>query len=184
MPNLKEKILKTASKLFSDFGFLGVSMEDIAKKLGTSKAALYYHFKSKKELYLNVLENTFQNLKEKIAKNVFLLKSKKEVVKKVIECYLVFSLKEKNLIKSLSLKLSRNAQRPKEDLEIKNYINQLKEKIRLLLQDSLKIKESNFVSFLLGTIDRVIIEASLIDKKLNPKKVTSQIVKIYFPEYV
>ena len=177
MANLKRKILKTASKLFSEFGFLGVSMEDIAKKLGTSKAALYYHFKNKKELYLNVLENTFQNLKEKIARKIFLAKSQKEIVQKVIEAYLEFSLKEKNLIKSLSLKLS------KEDLEIKSYINQLKEKIQLLFQDSLKSKESNFISFLLGTVDRIIIEAGLIDIKLNTKKVTSQIVKIFFPVY-
>ena len=177
MPNLKQKISKEAAKLFSEFGFLGVSMEDIAKKLGTSKTALYYHFKNKKELYLNVLENTFQNLKEKIAKKVFLAKSQKEITEKVIETYLEFSLKEKNLIKSLSLKLSR------EDLEIKNYINQLKEKIQILFQDSLN-KESNFISFLLGTIDRVILEASLIDKKLNTKKVTSQIIKIFFPEHV
>jgi len=184
MADLKQKILKTASKLFSEFGFLGVSMEDIAKKLGTSKAALYYHFKNKKELYLNVLENTFQNLKEKITKKIFLAKSQKEIVQKVIEGYLEFSLREKNLIKSLGLKLSKDAQRPKEDLEIKSYINQLKEKIQLLFQDSLKNQETNFISFLLGTIDRVIIEASLIDKKLNTKKVTSQIVKIFFPEYV
>ena len=176
MPNLKQKILKEAAKLFSEFGFLGVSMEDIAKKLDITKAALYYHFKNKKELYLNVLENTFENLKEKIAKKVFLAKSQKEITEKVIETYLEFSLKEKNLIKSLSLKLSR------EDLEIKNYINQLKEKIQLLFQDSLN-KESNFISFLLGTIDRVILEASLIDKKLNTKKVTSQIIKIFYPKY-
>ena len=183
MSNLKQKILKEAAKLFSEFGFLGVSMEDIAKKLGTSKTALYYHFKNKKELYLNVLEDTFENLKEKIAKKVFLAKSQKEITEKVIETYLEFSLKEKNLIKSLSLKLSRDAQRPREDLEIKNYINQLKEKIQLLFQDSLN-KESNFISFLLGTIDRVILEASLIDKRLNTKKVTSQIIKIFFPKYV
>jgi len=106
-----------------------------------------------------------------------LAKSQKEITEKVIETYLEFSLKEKNLIKSLSLKLSR------EDLEIKNYINQLKEKIQILFQDSLN-KESNFISFLLGTIDRVILEASLIDKKLNTKKVTSQIIKIFFPEHV
>jgi len=176
MANLKQKILKEASKLFSDFGYLGVSMEDIAKKLGITKAALYYHFKNKKELYLKVLENTFENLKEKIGKKISLAKSQKEIAEKVIEAYFEFSLKEKNLIRSLSLKLSR------EDLEIKNYIRQLKEKIQILFQDLLN-KESNFISFLLGTIDRVILEASLIEKKLKTKKVTSQIIKIFFPKY-
>jgi len=182
MLNLKQKILKEAAKLFSDFGFLGVSMEDIAKKLGTSKAAIYYHFKNKKELYLNVLENALQNLKEKIAKKVSLSKSQKEIVQKAIEAYLEFSLKEKNLIKSLSLKLSKDTQRPKEDSEIKNYIQQLREKIQLLFQNLLE-KEASFISFLLGTVDRIIIESSLIDKKINTKKVTSQIIKIFFPEY-
>ena len=45
----KELILKQALKLFSENGYAGTSMSDIAKPLGITKAALYKHFKSKQQ---------------------------------------------------------------------------------------------------------------------------------------
>jgi len=36
----KERVLSAASELFSEFGFLGVSMEDIAKRLNITKASV------------------------------------------------------------------------------------------------------------------------------------------------
>ncbi len=68
MTKSKQRILKIASELFSEFGFLGVSMGDIAKKLNITKAALYYHFNSKKDLYFEVLEKAFQGLIKTINK--------------------------------------------------------------------------------------------------------------------
>ena len=37
----KEKILEEALKLFAQSGYMGTSMNDIASKLGVTKAALY-----------------------------------------------------------------------------------------------------------------------------------------------
>ena len=45
----KELILEEALKQFSEKGFVGTSMSDIAKPLGITKAALYKHFKSKQQ---------------------------------------------------------------------------------------------------------------------------------------
>lgn len=180
MEKLKQKILKEASKLFSEFGFFGVSMEDIAQKLNISKAALYYHFKSKKEIYLKVLERSFERLIKNIEGKISKTKSEEEIIFKVIEGYLEFGLKEKNLIKSSFLRL------PKEDLEIKNYIAKLRKKINLKFENYLEgvlKKETNFISVLLGTVDRLVIEASLFNKKLNIKEVVSQILRIFFPAY-
>jgi len=52
MVTAKRKILKTASRLFSEFGFLGVSMQKIAQKLRITKPAIYHHFKNKKEKFI------------------------------------------------------------------------------------------------------------------------------------
>ena len=38
--NTKEKILEEALKLFAQSGYMGTSMNDIASKLGVTKAAL------------------------------------------------------------------------------------------------------------------------------------------------
>lgn len=43
----RRRILTIVSALFADKGFAATSMADIAVELGTSKAALYYHFRSK-----------------------------------------------------------------------------------------------------------------------------------------
>ena len=41
--NTKERILEEALKLFSQSGYMGTSMNDIAVELGVTKAALYKH---------------------------------------------------------------------------------------------------------------------------------------------
>ena len=44
-------ILHGARELFIHFGFKKTTMEDIAKKIGKSKSALYYYFKTKEEIF-------------------------------------------------------------------------------------------------------------------------------------
>ncbi|HEX7589690.1 MAG TPA: helix-turn-helix domain-containing protein [Demequinaceae bacterium] len=43
----RQRILEVAARLFSERGFAGTSIRDIADALGVTKAALYYHFPSK-----------------------------------------------------------------------------------------------------------------------------------------
>ena len=52
----RECILETAAKLFSQQGYKGASIRDIAQACGMTNAALYYHFKNKEDLYLAVME--------------------------------------------------------------------------------------------------------------------------------
>jgi len=47
----KASILAVAKVLFADKGFHGVSVDEIAKRLGVSPAVLYQHFVSKEALY-------------------------------------------------------------------------------------------------------------------------------------
>ena len=54
--NTKEKILEEALKLFAQSGYIGTSMNDIASKLGVTKAALYKHYKSKQEILDSIIE--------------------------------------------------------------------------------------------------------------------------------
>ena len=54
--NTKERIVEEALKLFSQSGYMGASMNDIAEKLGVTKAALYKHYKSKQEILDSIVE--------------------------------------------------------------------------------------------------------------------------------
>jgi AcrR family transcriptional regulator len=50
----RERILDIALELFTEHGYDKTSMRDIAERLGTTKAALYYHFKSKADILLEL----------------------------------------------------------------------------------------------------------------------------------
>ncbi len=52
----KTKISEVALKLFSQNGYPGTSMSDIAMQLGITKPALYKHYKSKREILERIIE--------------------------------------------------------------------------------------------------------------------------------
>ncbi|SRR5690554_3330202 len=58
MSDLKEKIVQSSLRLFSEKGFHGVTVNAIVEHCGTSKGGFYHHFKSKDEL-LYVIHDTF-----------------------------------------------------------------------------------------------------------------------------
>lgn len=53
---MRDKILQTAQGLFIQRGYNGLSMRAIAEQVGVSKAALYYYFEDKQQLFLAILE--------------------------------------------------------------------------------------------------------------------------------
>ena len=54
----RASILAVAKVLFADKGYNGVSVDEIARRLGVSPAVLYQHFASKEALYEAVLDHT------------------------------------------------------------------------------------------------------------------------------
>lgn len=56
--NTKALVLTTANAMLHERGYLGVSMEEVAEKIGVTKAALYYHFpEGKEQLILAIAES-------------------------------------------------------------------------------------------------------------------------------
>lgn len=62
----KEKILQMALKLFGEKSFKGVSVREIARECEVNIAAVNYHFKSKEDLYLEVLKSSIIQLSSDI----------------------------------------------------------------------------------------------------------------------
>lgn len=56
-----EQIIQISIKLFSEKGYDNTSIQDIAKKLGMTKGAVYHHFKSKREILEIVLKKYFES---------------------------------------------------------------------------------------------------------------------------
>ncbi len=57
---MKEKILKTATDLFLNYGFKSVTMDDIAHKMAISKKTIYQHYANKTNLVEETTMHTFE----------------------------------------------------------------------------------------------------------------------------
>ena len=56
------RVLDAALELFAEHGFEGTSLQQIADRLGVTKAAVYYHFRSKDDLLAALVEPAFDEL--------------------------------------------------------------------------------------------------------------------------
>lgn len=56
MNKTKEAIYNASVDVFSQSGYTGAAMDEIAVRAGVAKGTLYYHFKSKEELFLFVMQ--------------------------------------------------------------------------------------------------------------------------------
>ncbi len=58
----KEKITKTALRMFLEKGYENTSLNDIAREVGITKPAIYHHFKNKDQLFHEVLNWFFEEM--------------------------------------------------------------------------------------------------------------------------
>jgi AcrR family transcriptional regulator len=63
----REKIRSVALELFAERGYDKTSLREIAEHLGVTKAALYYHFKSKEDIVTSLFEDVRQEVENIIA---------------------------------------------------------------------------------------------------------------------
>ncbi len=69
-PDTNEKIILAARTEFADHGYDGARVDRIAVSAGVNKAMIYYHFNSKRNLYLAVIKNHFEVIKTYALKDV------------------------------------------------------------------------------------------------------------------
>lgn len=68
----KEKVIRAAYKLIYEKGYEDTSVDEIISKAGVSKSNFYYHFKTKQDLGLCVLELRIDNYVKDILGNTLL----------------------------------------------------------------------------------------------------------------
>lgn len=66
-PGTRAKALEVSLELFSAHGYDGTTLQQIADRLGVTKAALYYHFKSKDELLQALIEPALEGFEQLLA---------------------------------------------------------------------------------------------------------------------
>src|SRR5207248_10683881 len=67
-PRRRRQLLDVALHVFADRGYHATSMNDLAETAGVTKPVLYQHFRSKRALYLELLEDVGGQLRDTISK--------------------------------------------------------------------------------------------------------------------
>lgn len=60
----RAQLQSVALELFAERGYDGTSLREIAERLGITKAAVYYHFRSKDELLASLIEDFLDQLED------------------------------------------------------------------------------------------------------------------------
>jgi TetR/AcrR family transcriptional regulator len=65
-----EKIRRAALAEFAELGLRGARIDRIAERAGVNKAMIYYHFKSKDDLYIDVVRSFYRQIGERARESV------------------------------------------------------------------------------------------------------------------
>jgi TetR/AcrR family transcriptional regulator, acrAB operon repressor len=85
----RDEILKAAIRLFASRGFHETSMSEVARAAHVSKALIFWHFKTKEELFMAVLSRLLEPYVIDFAEEAGALDVKTQILK-LIEAYLSF----------------------------------------------------------------------------------------------
>ncbi|MDK0520258.1 TetR/AcrR family transcriptional regulator [Streptomyces sp. ML-6] len=86
--NTRQRIQDVALELFAEQGYEKTSLREISERLDVTKAALYYHFKTKEDILISIFEDLDRPLRELIAwgkEQPRTLETKKEILQRYSE---------------------------------------------------------------------------------------------------
>lgn len=181
--DLSQKILETAKNLFVEKGYHGMSMREISDALGVSKAALYYYFKDKEELFLAILKIYLDDMSNRLDNITAEPVSSAEKVQLFVEFVLAQPAEQRATIRLASQEinqLSPESRRTFGALYREKFIH----KLQAILQEGMnqgdfrKMPGDVSVWALLGIMFPYFYPTHLVDSSI-PKETVEEVVKIF-----
>ena len=142
-PDTKKKILSSALDFFSQNGYSGASIRQIARSVGVRESAIYNHFKSKEEIFQTILSSF----------------KRKTISKEILSDDLLDEVSDpENFLKKFSLRLIDHWNKPEEkkfirvllmeqftlvgneELSTTEYLSELRNICRLIFGEMVKTK--------------------------------------------
>jgi AcrR family transcriptional regulator len=65
-PDARSRVLAAAAEAFMAAGFANTTIDDIADDLGATKGLVYYHFRSKFDIFLAVYEEAMRRVRDRV----------------------------------------------------------------------------------------------------------------------
>ena len=103
---VREEILKTAMQMFIQQGYHGLAMRQISEAVGVSKAALYYYFQDKEELFLAILNTYLDRMETAITEIEARTESGAQQIERFVELVLGQPAEERAIIRLASQEMA------------------------------------------------------------------------------
>ena len=174
------QLIKAAHKIITKKGYQTATMDEIARAARLTKGALYFHFKSKEDLFLEVVRDYWKNMTEPIYQLVENADSMEDFLEKSIRY--MFELVEKERYFSIafwqqSFKITR----------IRNYWISEHERLMTAISkyieknSSLSLDESySFVNILGALMDGMIVRQQMCKDCVNIPQMADEIINLSY----
>jgi AcrR family transcriptional regulator len=159
---VKSEIIEAANALFMKYGYMKTTMEDIATAVRKGKSTLYYYYKSKDEVFLDVIDRVANSLLYNIRERVNSLNSASEKLSSYFHTLTQEIIKVTNLFNLLLDELRDN------NFLIYRVNDMYFEKDIEFLENILKygIERKEFLSINMNNVNNVARLITLINKDL------------------
>jgi AcrR family transcriptional regulator len=114
----KNEIIEGSLRLFAQYGYHSTSLNDVASKIGVTKATLYYYFRSKDEIMKAILERSMDRMDKVLDLDKSDL-SPKDKLRQFIQYHIVFGSDGAELAKITFDQLSAFPKRMRTTLKTK-----------------------------------------------------------------
>ncbi len=112
----KTNIITSATKLFAEYGFDGVSVDAIAKEADINKAMIYYYFKNKQTLYKAVVSKVLDDIYMEILDKNNLYKKPTQKLDSFIYTFTKYAFKNPHLSSLMLLELGKGGKKLTDDI--------------------------------------------------------------------
>ena len=188
LPEAKAQILEAASALFANKGFSGVSMSQVAGRADVSKALVFWHFRSKEELFKSILLKViaeFSGRYDSDIPKVLEGLSEKEQIIKLIDLYCDFIEQNREFAKMvLNWFLSRDGVGDDLRQELRLLYLRFQEIMSELFREGRKkklfsqgLKPDAAASFVTAILDGIFLKVLLFDDLGNDLEAVKEFLK-------
>lgn len=180
MNKTKKLIFGSAIKIFSEFGYRGATMDEIASNAGLVKGTLYYHFKSKEEIFNFIVKEGLQILQYQVAEIQNMNIDPIEKLVNICKIQLAFLYKYTDFFKIVMSQLWGTEDRQNElRQKIRDYINEIEINIKAAMENKLIEKgDAELIAFeFFGSLCSSAIYESIHIEKINLENIMESTIK-------
>jgi len=180
--NTRKKILKITGSLFAKRGYFGISMDEIAQKVGVAKSALYYHFENKEALCKELMEGSVKELKKEIKGALKEGYTPVDALFNLIRVFLDYTLKhpEINLLTSLDVSTDKKLPITQTIIDLRmELIGFIRETI--VSVDIVRRRTRKYTFLLARSLVGLVLNP-LLPKDMNPTELSKHFMTLLFSQ--